>query len=142
MNEKNIDKLDVFEVTKNIKNILSKCNDVLLVFLFGSVAKGFSAPYSDIDIAILFCHDVDFYRISSIKEDLSKRFNNITVDIVVLNNASPIIKMQALRNGTLLINKVPSVYNEFFVNTIIEYDDLKQIRKGVEENILKGRIYA
>jgi hypothetical protein len=32
--------------------------------------------------------------------------------------------------------------NEFFVRTINEYDDLKRVRKPIEDNILKGRIYA
>jgi hypothetical protein len=34
------------------------------------------------------------------------------------------------------------VYNEFFVNTVKEYYDLKQNRKQIEKNILRGRIYA
>ena len=65
-----------------------------------------------------------------------------TADLVALNEASPVIRMQVLRKGILLVNKNPMVYNEFFVNTIKEYYDLKQNRKQIEENILKGRIYA
>jgi hypothetical protein len=33
-------------------------------------------------------------------------------------------------------------YNEFFVTTVKEYDDLKRNRKEIEDNILKGRVYA
>jgi hypothetical protein len=64
------------------------------------------------------------------------------VDVVVLNNASPVIRMQVLRKGLLLINKDRRAYHEFFVNTVNEYDDLKRTRKEVEDNILRGRIYA
>lgn len=66
----------------------------------------------------------------------------IEADIVVLNNASPIIKMQVLKKGALLVNKDRRVYNEFFVKTVNEYDDLKRTRREIEDNILKGRIYA
>ncbi len=62
--------------------------------------------------------------------------------IVTLNNASPVIKMQVLKKGTLLVSKDPKVYNEFFVNTVKQYDDLKRTRKEIEEKILRGRIYA
>lgn len=64
------------------------------------------------------------------------------VDLVVLNNCSPIIKMQVLKNSILLKKTSDSIYNDFFVKTIKEYDDLKYIRAYAEKNILKGRIYA
>jgi uncharacterized protein len=64
------------------------------------------------------------------------------VDIVVLNSASPVIKMQVLKKGALLISKDRKVYHEFIVRTVNEYDDLKRTRKEIENNILKGRIYA
>jgi len=50
--------------------------------------------------------------------------------------------MQVLKKGTLLINKDQRAYNEIFVNTVNEYDDLKRTRKETEGKILRGRIYA
>lgn len=127
---------------KKIKKFLSSCNDVILAFLFGSFAKGNVTSSSDVDIAILFNQHPDFYAISNMSQKLSKMLINKHVDIVPLNNASPIIKMQVLKNGIILVNKDSKSYNEFFVSTIIEYDDLKQLRKEIEENILRGKIYA
>lgn len=63
-------------------------------------------------------------------------------DIVILNNSSPVIRMQVLKNGVILINKNRAIYNDFFVRTVKEYDDLKRVRKEAEENILRGKIYA
>jgi predicted nucleotidyltransferase len=128
-------------VVKKIEKSLSVHSDIVLVFLFGSFVKGDITSFSDLDIAILFTGTTDFYRINNLREDISEMLG-VEVDIVVLNNASPVIKMQVLKKGTLLINKAQRAYNEFFVSTVKEYDDLKRTRKEIEEKILKGRIYA
>ncbi|MFQ5454952.1 MAG: nucleotidyltransferase domain-containing protein [Nitrospirota bacterium] len=131
-----------YEITKRLKEFFSISKNVIFVFLFGSFAKGNVTPLSDIDIAAFFRNTPDFYRINDMREELSELLNIAAVDIVVLNNASPIIKMQVLKKGNILVNKVPGIYNSFFVSTVKEYDDLKQLRKEVEENILRGKIYA
>lgn len=134
-------RLNTIDMTQKLEKFFSIYSDVAFVFVFGSFVRGKMTSFSDLDIAIFFSKTTDFYRINDLKEKLSEILN-IAVDIVVLNNASPIIKMQVLRNGTLLINKSPQTYNEFFVKTVNEYDDLKRIRKEIEEKILRGRIYA
>jgi hypothetical protein len=50
--------------------------------------------------------------------------------------------MQVLKNGVLIFKKDKRYFNQFYVETINQYDDLKQIRKKCEDGILKGRIYA
>ena len=64
------------------------------------------------------------------------------MDIAVLNNSSPIIRMQVLRNGILLKKKSLAVYCDFVTQTVKEYDVLKRKRKEAEDKILRGRIYA
>lgn len=127
-----------------IQNILtdhfSKYDDIRLVFLFGSTASKHHSKESDIDIAILFQTEPDFYYLDDVKDSLS-RFIKRQIDIVILNNASPIIKMQILKNGIPLIRR-GSAYEEFFTRTVVEYADLKIVRKEIEDNILKGRQYA
>lgn len=138
---KAMDKVSISGMVKKLKETLTMHSDIVLVFLFGSFPRGETTSFSDLDIALFFTGAIDFYRINELKEDISEMFG-IEVDIVVLNNASPIIKMQVLKKGTLLINKDQRTYNEFFVNTVKEYDDLKRTRKEIEEKILRGRIYA
>lgn len=129
------------DMVKKLEKSLSLQSDIVLVFLFGSFVRGDITPFSDLDIAIFFTGTIDFYRINDLREDISEMLG-VEVDIVVLNNASPVIKMQVLKKGILLINKDQRAYNEFFVNTVKEYDDLKRTRKEIEEKILRGRIYA
>jgi len=61
---------------------------------------------------------------------------------VNLDDASPILRMQVLKYGIRVYTRDVRRVNEFFVRTINEYDDLKRVRKPIEDNILKGRIYA
>jgi len=129
------------DMVKKLEKSLSVHSDIVLVFIFGSFVKGDITSFSDLDVAIFFTGIVDFYRINDLREDISEMLG-VEADIVVLNNASPVIKMQVLKKGTLLINKDQRTYNEFFVNTVKEYDDLKRTRKEIEGKILKGRIYA
>ena len=128
-------------IEQKIKNLLSSDNNIILVFLFGSYTSGKITSDSDLDIAFYFHKLPDIYTINTLREQLSAALAS-EVDIVVLNNASPVIKMQVLKNGILLINKDHKIYNTFFLNTVNEYDDLKQTRKEIENNILQGKIYA
>jgi uncharacterized protein len=138
---KTMNKVSISDMVKKLKETLTMHSDIVLVFLFGSFVRGDITSFSDLDIAIYFTGTVDFYRINDLREDISEMLG-IEVDIVVLNTASSVIKMQVLKKGTLLINKDQRAYNEIFVNTVKEYDDLKRTRKEIEEKILRGRIYA
>jgi hypothetical protein len=134
--KKNID--DVFTM---LKEALLPHDAITFVFLFGSFAAGKRTALSDIDVALFFSKTVALHQILTLREDLSELLG-MEVDIVVLNNASPVIRMQVLKTGKLVFKRDSRAYNEFFVNTIKEYDDLKRNRREIEENILRGRIYA
>ena len=64
------------------------------------------------------------------------------VDLVTLNHASPILRMQFLKKGELLINNAPHQVNLFFIKTINEYFDLKQMRRPIEEHLREVTIYG
>ena len=125
---------------KELEEFALQHENFLLVFLFGSIARGFSTDESDVDIAVMFERVPDFFGLNDLKDQLSRRAGK-EVDLITLNRASPIIKMQVLRYG-LLVKKNERDYNEFFVSTVREYCDLKYVRRVIEENLSKGRLYA
>ncbi|GBE01705.1 nucleotidyltransferase domain protein [bacterium BMS3Bbin06] len=133
--------VEIDRIALEIKEYLDEREDVILAFIFGSAVEGKLTEESDIDIAVLFAHKPSSSGLLDIIDNLST-ITGREVDIVILNNSSPIIRMQVLKKGTLLKKKSDAIYNEFFVRTVKEYDDLKYIRKEEEENILRGRIYA
>lgn len=120
---------------------LDRYNDVTLAFMFGSAAAGRQTPASDLDIALLFREAPGRERrIEHIRAELEEATGK-EVDLVLLDDASPIIRMQVLKKGILLIRR-ESAYEEFFTRTVNEYDDLKYQRREIEKNLEKGRIYA
>ena len=56
-------------------------------------------------------------------------------DLVVVNDAGPIIGMQLKAGIRLFARK--NEYEEFFVRTLNEYDDLKRLRAPIEEAVLR-----
>jgi len=128
------------KLNKSIEEFSLQRTDFLLVFLFGSFASGLTTEASDIDVAIMFKKVPDFYELTDLQEQISSHVGK-EVDIAILNTASPVLKMQVLKYG-LPIKKDRRTYNDFYVNTLNEYDDLKYFRKEIEDNILRGRIYA
>lgn len=128
-------------IRAKLEGIFTEYENAILVFLFGSYAGDHVTPLSDLDIAVYFHDSPDMYELNEIKGKIEGTLHK-DADIVNLNEASPVISMQVLKKGILLFNRDARVYNKFFVNTVKAYDDLKQNRKEIEDNILKGRIYA
>ena len=129
------------KLRKSLKTFSKGRHKILLAFLFGSFASNCSRPSSDVDIGILFETVPDIYVINGLTEELSSILPR-EADLVVLNHASPVLKMQVLKNGILIYSSNKKYFHQFFADTVNQYDDLKRIRKNCEENILKGRIYA
>lgn len=132
-------------ITEGIAGSLSAyCKDredILLAFIFGSAVSNRFTARSDVDIAVLFKNNPDFSEVIRIRDSASEATGR-EIDMVILNNASPVICMQVLQTGKLIKSEDVSVYNNFVVKTVKEYADLKQIRKEAEAHILRGRIYA
>jgi predicted nucleotidyltransferase len=115
--------------------------DILLAFLFGSVAKGQPHSDSDVDIAFLSEIRLDIYQANDIREEMGSLFKR-EVDLVLLNTASPVLRMQVLRKGILAFSRDPRYFSRFYSETVNQYDDLKRVRRECEDRILQGRIYA
>lgn len=133
--------MDIKNSIIKIEKFLSKIDEVLLVFIFGSFIEDRLTDESDTDLAILFSTKPSLTSLNEIKSSITEITDRDT-DIVILNSASPIIKMQVLKRGILLKKSNDTIYNEFFLRTLKEYDDLKIVRRSQEQNILNGRIYV
>ena len=132
--------MDIQAIQNQISRLVSGNDNILLVFLFGSLVHGITHEESDIDLGIFFQQIPETTELLEMMGSFSGDLNR-EVEIVILNTADPIIRMQILKYG-LIIKKDPRIYNDFFVRALNEYDDLKYYRKAIEKNILNGRIYA
>jgi predicted nucleotidyltransferase len=116
---------------------------IAAVYVFGSVATGRATALSDLDVAILFQRGSipNMMQLLGLRERLST-LAGVEVDVVCLNTAPPVLAHQVLRHGKKIIMRDVSATNAFFVRTIAEYDDLKRIRRPVEQNVLRGRVHG
>ena len=128
------------QIERTLRLFFAKEENIRIAFLIGSFAPGKSRPDSDVDVAVLFGRIPDHMEILDLRERLSEGLKR-DIDLVVLNDAGPIIRMQALKTG-IRLRAEKGAYEDFFVRTVNEYDDLKQIRAPIEEAVLRRKIYA
>lgn len=125
------------DIINDITAVLKTYPEVLpLAFLFGSFAAGRATAESDVDVALLCRPSPSFDRREEIRSALCAALKR-EVDLIFLDEASPILRMQVLEKGIPLIRD-DAAYAALFVRTVDEYDDLKRVRRKIEERILQG----
>lgn len=112
--------------------------DPAAVFLFGSQASGRGRPQSDHDLAVLLAaRSPDWEMVRRLQLDLEEILRT-EVDLVVLDDASPVVAMQVLQQGRLLDCRDAQALENFTVRTLTDYADLKFTRAPIEKRLLAG----
>jgi len=104
---------------------LLKEESLQLVLMFGSVASGMMHKKSDIDLAFLFNRPVDILELTN---KVIRLLHTNNVDVIDLKNANPLLRFSAARNGRILYEKSPGVFNEFCSLSFRMYVDTKKLR--------------
>ena len=113
--------------------------DPAAVILFGSRATGRSRASSDHDLAVLFARPRPGWAVvRRLQSDLEEVLGS-SVDLVVLDDASPIVAMQVLRQGRLLDCRDAQALEDFTVRTLTDYADLKITRAPIEKRVMEAR---
>lgn len=126
---------------KELLSCLHSFFDIDAVYLYGSQAKGYANEQSDYDIAILcpYAKIPDWeskMAAQSELEDILKR----EVDLLILNDAGPIIAMQAVQ-GLLLEEHNQLRHQQFITHLYSMYAEFKELQAPMEKNILKRKFY-
>jgi predicted nucleotidyltransferase len=88
---------------KLLKNKLVSEEKVCFAYLFGSQAKQYAGKLSDIDIAIYLDDGIEVFRYKLyFMEAVMKIVKNDKVDIIILNNATLLMRHQVVKNGVVL----------------------------------------
>jgi len=121
-----------------IKDYFKESDEVLALYLFGSLAKGKIDP-EDVDIAILYDSESipDLKKRLKIIDDLSRLVSK-EVDLVILNNADTIIKHQIYKNCKIIIGNDSIKAKRFLARSIIEYLDFSYNRIIAEIGLKKS----
>jgi predicted nucleotidyltransferase len=106
-----------------------KKQKVVSAYLFGSQAKDKVGPLSDIDIAISFGESVKAnerfdLRLETLGQ-LTDLFKTDKIDLVVLNDAPPLLSHRILKEGILIFSDNNRKWLEFEVKAVLKYLDWK-----------------
>ena len=114
---------------QRIVDTLRDRGDVAAVYLFGSQARGTSGPGSDVDIGVLFATPQPstlmarrFELEGEIERVLGQR-----VDLVELGDAPVDLRIRVLREGRLIVDRLPALRIAFEVQTRNEAFDLEPV---------------
>jgi predicted nucleotidyltransferase len=106
--------------------------EVVLAYLFGSVAKGTARPESDVDVAVLFDAKLDPFergeRYFNLLGSALDSFANRPVDVRMLNGAGPLFCSQVVRHGWVIYERSRAERIAFQVFTMANYADTKPMR--------------
>lgn len=126
--------------TEAISTYLSQQPDVVVAYLFGSIARDQANPLSDVDIAVLLAPGLSAeestehqLRLLVALDDLVER----EVQVTILNRASPMLAYQVIRHGILLHERDTSERVDFVVRTMKSYFDVIPMLDFHSEALLK-----
>jgi uncharacterized protein len=109
------------------------------VLLFGSRSSGQVHPKSDIDLGFLYDDPVALL-------DLTNRITHLLhtdrADVVDLRRANPLLCFSAARQGKLLYERCPGLFNRFYSLSFRRYIDTKKLRDARQrafDNFLEAR---
>ena len=106
------------------------------LWLYGSEAEGTTRADSDVDIAALFRRRPQGLEIFDARAELEELLCR-EVDLVDLDQAPPILAMQILKHGRLLVDRNPSRRHDAFSRIVSLYEDVKILRREGEQALFK-----
>ncbi len=126
-----------------IKDYLSSRDELTAGYVFGSHAAGKEAPKSDIDIALLLNDTIDKREYGYIKlsvvNGLTHQLSFNSIDVIILNAASPLLAHEVMKKGVLLFSKDDAGRIQFAVSATRRYLDTIHLRV-VQDRILHEKI--
>ena len=120
--------MDKEKIIEKLKDHYEHDYAAAFVYLFGSYAKEKYNRYSDIDVAV-YLRDLASVESFEYKIEETLRLQDLfkkSVDIVILNHASPILANQVFRYGVLIKGFENRLLSKFRVQNFYKY--LDQVR--------------
>ena len=133
------------DIKKNKKklDIVFKKNNVVLAYVYGSVAKSKENSLSDIDIAVLFSgktKENDYFKLRiKISMEIDRILKTGKTEVICLNQVPPLLKYEAVYKGNIIYCSDTDVKRDFEFRTLQEYEDFKYHLEN-SYKIMEGQI--
>lgn len=102
---------------KKFKDTLIVYEDIIFAYIFGSYSRKSMRENSDIDIGIYLKDNITTHTYLDIKRELSEAVKR-EVDLIILNEATPLLKYEIYRNHRLLFTHDKGLENVYKVKTL------------------------
>jgi uncharacterized protein len=120
---------------------------VVAASLIGSRARGVAGPLSDLDIGVWHEQGLDPDQRLQLRLALAQASATVAetgeVDIVMLNEATPLMRHRAVRDGQRLTDRDPKTRVGLETKAILDYLDTAPLRvelaRGLRHRIEEGR---
>jgi len=114
-----------------IKKAINKKKEIFFAYLFGSQVEGKVGKLSDIDIAVYLDPKISEEKRFDLKlkilEELAKNLKTENIDLVILNDAPPLLAHRILKEGVLIFSKDEKERISYEVRAVLEYLDFKPL---------------
>jgi hypothetical protein len=120
---------------------------VVAASLFGSQASGTAGALSDVDLAVWLEPRRSRHQRARLARDLratvAETLATDEVDLAVLNDASPLLRHRAIRDGVRLVERDRDARVRLEARALLDYLDTVPLRAtlaaGVERRLAEGR---
>ena len=116
-------------IDRGVERCVARRSEIQAAYVFGSAATGRMRANSDVDVAVLV-NESRVGRAGSLSyrlklmADLGAALHRSDVEVVILNEAPPLLAHRALSRGRLVFERSPSARVRFQVRTAARYMDL------------------
>ena len=127
------------ELVHAVAGALEPVGAVRAALLFGSQATGAAHADSDIDVAVLLDHAPEGPKRSrvlrTVIEALGTTLRADRLDVVILNDAPPMLAFHALRDGRVALCRDPVELHRFRVRTWSRHADYEPVERFFREAV-------
>lgn len=114
-----------------IERVLAAAPAIVAAWLFGSAQSGELRPGGDLDIAVLFETPPTLDMLAGLRSDLQQATQIDAIDLVALNNASPVLRFEAV-SGQDIYCRDMSKRATFVSLLACEYEDeMAQLQRAL-----------
>ena len=137
--------MNLFEKQSRLNKLFTQ-SPVNAAYLAGSLANRTSFGHlSDVDIAILLMDQIKSdqfldYQLYFFSE-LAKRLESDSIDVVILNQASLLLKLQVIKYGQILFSRDDKQRVMFETKAVMDYLDFKKYDE-IQNQALSRRLYG
>ncbi len=116
------------EIVQRLAPLFASTSWVRLAYLFGSFARGWARPWSDVDIGLVLSESAPepeerVVPLARLETRLAAALDGAPMDLVILNGQGPVFQHSVLETGVCLYEASRRERALFESRVLAEYDD-------------------